>query len=63
MGLFLLLGVFALCVILGAPVAFALGISAVAAFWFEGLPIMIGFQRIVACRPISQFRFSSLRVI
>jgi tripartite ATP-independent transporter DctM subunit len=48
MGLFLLLGVFALCVILGAPVAFALGISAVAAFWFEGLPIMIGFQRIVA---------------
>ena len=48
MGLFLLLGVFALCVVLGAPVAFALGISAVAAFWFEGLPMMIGFQRIVA---------------
>ena len=48
MGLFLLLGVFALCVMIGAPVAFALGISAVAAFWYEGLPMMIGFQRIVA---------------
>ena len=48
MGLFFLLGLFALCVTIGVPVAFALGISAVAAFWFEGLPIMIGFQRIVS---------------
>jgi len=30
------------------PVAFALGISAIAAFWYEGLPLMIGFQRIVS---------------
>ena len=48
MGLFVLLGVFALCVAIGAPVAFALGISALAAFWFENLPLMIGFQRIIS---------------
>ena len=48
MGLLLLLGVFALCVVIGVPVAFALGISALAAFWFEGLPLLIVFQRIVS---------------
>ena len=48
MGLLFLLGLFAVCVAIGVPVAFALGISAVAAFWFEGLPIMIGFQRIIS---------------
>ena len=48
MGLAILLGLFALCVVIGTPVAFALGISAIAAFWFEGLPLMVGFQRIVA---------------
>ena len=48
MGLLLLLGLFALCVAIGVPVAFALGISAIAAFWYEGLPLMIGFQRIVS---------------
>ncbi|MEO1495443.1 MAG: TRAP transporter large permease [Pseudomonadota bacterium] len=48
MGLLLLLGLFAACVIIGVPVAFALGISAIAAFWFEGLPLLIGFQRIVS---------------
>ncbi len=48
MGLMVLLGVFAFCVLIGVPVAFALGISAIAAFWFEGLPLMIGFQRIVS---------------
>ena len=48
MGILVLLGSFALCVLIGAPVAFALGISAVAAFWFEGLPLMIGFQRIIS---------------
>ncbi|WP_299678793.1 TRAP transporter large permease [uncultured Roseobacter sp.] len=48
MGLFVLLGIFALCVIIGVPVAFALGISALAAFWFEGLPLMIGVQRIIS---------------
>ena len=48
MGIFVLLGLFALCVLIGTPVAFALGISAIAAFWYEGLPLMIGFQRIVS---------------
>lgn len=48
MGLLVLLGLFALCVVIGVPVAFALGISAIAAFWFEGLPLMIGFQRIIS---------------
>jgi len=36
MGLLLLFGVFASCVIIGLPVAFALGIAALSAFWFEG---------------------------
>lgn len=48
MGLLVLLGLFALCVIFGVPVAFALGISAIAAFAYEGLPLMIGFQRIIS---------------
>lgn len=48
MGLLLLLGVFAFCVIIGLPVAFALGISALAAFWHEGLPLLIVFQRIIS---------------
>ena len=48
MGLLVLLGIFALCVLVGVPVAFALGISAIAAFWYEGLPLMIGFQRIIS---------------
>ncbi|MEO1613069.1 MAG: TRAP transporter large permease, partial [Pseudomonadota bacterium] len=43
MGLTLLLGVFAFCVIIGTPVAFALGIAALAAFAHEGLPLLIGF--------------------
>lgn len=48
MGLLLLLGIFALCVVIGTPVAFALGIAALSAFWFEGLPLFVGFQRIVS---------------
>ncbi|WP_299288326.1 TRAP transporter large permease [uncultured Tateyamaria sp.] len=48
MGIMVLLGAFAFCVVIGTPVAFALGISAIAAFWYEGLPLMIGFQRIVS---------------
>ena len=48
MGILLLLTVFATCVIIGTPVAFALGIAALSAFWFEGLPLFVGFQRIVA---------------
>lgn len=48
MGLLILLGVFACCVIIGVPVAFALGISALCALVHEGLPTLIVFQRIVA---------------
>ncbi|QIE43315.1 TRAP transporter large permease (plasmid) [Rhodobacteraceae bacterium SC52] len=45
MGLLLLLGVFAAGVVIGAPVAFAMGIAAAAAFWYEGFPALITFQR------------------
>jgi tripartite ATP-independent transporter DctM subunit len=48
MGLLVLMGVFALCVFIGVPVAFALGVAAVSAFAFEGLPLIIAFQRIVS---------------
>ncbi len=48
MGIAVLLGAFALCVLIGTPIAFALGISAIIAFWYEGLPLMIGFQRIIS---------------
>ncbi len=48
MGLLILLGVFAFCVVIGVPVAFALGIAAVSAFFMEGLPLMIAFQRIIS---------------
>jgi len=48
MGLALLLGLFGLGVLAGMPVAFALGGAAVAAFWFEGLPLLIAFQRIIS---------------
>jgi len=48
MGLLILLGIFAICVIIGVPVAFALGVAAVCAFFYEGLPLMIAFQRIIS---------------
>jgi tripartite ATP-independent transporter DctM subunit len=48
MGLFLLLGLFALCVVIGVPVAFALAVAAIATFAYEGLPLLIGFKRIVS---------------
>ena len=48
MGLLILIVVFAICVIIGLPVAFALGVASVAAFFYEGLPIMIAFQRIIS---------------
>jgi tripartite ATP-independent transporter DctM subunit len=48
MGLFILISVFAVCVIIGLPVAFALGVASVSAFFYEGLPMMIAFQRIIS---------------
>jgi tripartite ATP-independent transporter DctM subunit len=37
--------VFAVLVIMGMPVAFAMGIASAAAFWHEGFPMLITFQR------------------
>jgi tripartite ATP-independent transporter DctM subunit len=48
MGLFILILVFAICVVIGLPVAFALGVASVSAFFYEGLPMMIAFQRIIS---------------
>ena len=48
MGLAILLGVFGAGVIIGAPVAFAMGIAAAAAFWYEGFTTLITFQRATA---------------
>lgn len=48
MGLLILLGMFAFCVVIGVPVAFAMGIAAVAAFFHEGFPLIIPFQRIIS---------------
>jgi tripartite ATP-independent transporter DctM subunit len=48
MGLAILFGLFFLTLIVGVPVAFALGIAAVGAFLYEGIPLFVAFQRIVA---------------
>ncbi|MEQ8355055.1 MAG: TRAP transporter large permease [Kiloniellaceae bacterium] len=48
MGLAILLGIFSLCVLLGVPVAFGMGIAAAAAFFYEGFPLLITFQRIIS---------------
>ena len=48
MGLLILLGVSAVCVVIGVPVAFALAVAAVTAFFVEGLPLVVAFQRIIS---------------
>lgn len=48
MSLIILFGTFFFCLIAGVPVAFCLGIAAVAGFIYEGLPLFIAFQRIVS---------------
>ncbi len=48
MGLDILLCVFVLGIILGMPIAFALGIAALATATYEGLPELIVFQRMIA---------------
>ncbi|MEH6831085.1 TRAP transporter large permease [Sulfitobacter sp.] len=48
MGLAILLGIFGVAVVLGVPVAFAMGIAAATAFWYEGFPLLITFQRSVS---------------
>lgn len=48
MGLALLLGGFVVGIVIGLPIAFALGIAALAAAFYEGLPELIVFQRMIA---------------
>lgn len=48
MGLMILLCVFFLLVVMGMPVAFSMGIAAASAFWYEGFPMLITFQRATA---------------
>ncbi|PTX56301.1 tripartite ATP-independent transporter DctM subunit [Litoreibacter ponti] len=48
MGLTLLLVIFGFGVVIGMPVAFAMGIAAATAFWWEGFPMLITFQRATA---------------
>ena len=48
MGLTILLGIFGVSVVIGIPVAFAMGIAALTAFWYEGFPLLITFQRSVS---------------
>lgn len=48
MGLMILFGVFAIGLVIGAPVAFAVGLAAVTTFLYESLPLFVGFQRILS---------------
>jgi tripartite ATP-independent transporter DctM subunit len=48
MALLILMGAFALLLILGVPVAFALGAASVATFWAMDLPPIIAFQRMAS---------------
>lgn len=48
MGVFILLGVFFGAVLIGVPVAFAMGIAALVTFFHEGFPLLITFQRITS---------------
>ena len=55
MALTILCVVFTLCLILGIPVAFSIGISAVATIAYEGLPIAVVFQRMTSGMNIFSF--------
>lgn len=48
MGLAILLGVFGVSIVIGIPVAFAMGLAAAATFAFEGFPALLTFQRIIS---------------
>lgn len=48
MGLAVLFSLFIVGMAVGMPIAFALGVSAVATFLFEGLPLTITFQRVLS---------------
>lgn len=48
MGLVILFGIFLVGLLVGAPVAFAVGLAAVVTFLYEGLPLFVAFQRILS---------------
>ncbi len=48
MGLAILLGCFVLGIVIGLPIAFALGVAALVTAMFEGIPELIVFQRMIA---------------
>tara|TARA_R110002096_G_scaffold6206_10_gene28624 strand:+ start:34215 stop:35495 length:1281 start_codon:yes stop_codon:yes gene_type:complete len=48
MELMVLLGVLVLLLIIGVPVAFALGIASLATFYMLDIPLIVGFQRMAA---------------
>ncbi len=48
MGLLILFGIFIGAMLAGVPVAFALGLATVGGFLYEGLPLFVAFQRIMA---------------
>ncbi|MCQ8780675.1 TRAP transporter large permease [Mangrovibrevibacter kandeliae] len=48
MGLLLLFGVFFLALLIGVPVAFALGMATLCGFIYEGIPTFVAFQRMVS---------------
>ena len=55
MALTILCIVFTLCLLLGVPVAFSIGISAVATIFYEGLPLAVVFQRMTSGMNIFSF--------
>ncbi|MDY8108941.1 TRAP transporter large permease [Fulvimarina sp. 2208YS6-2-32] len=48
MGLILLFGTFFGAMVVGIPVAFALGLATVVGFLYEGIPLFVAFQRIMS---------------
>src|SRR3954467_13886548 len=55
MALTILCVVFTLCLILGVPVPFSIGLSAVATILYEGLPLAVVFQRMTSGMNIFSF--------
>ena len=55
MALTILCVVFTLCLMLGVPVAFSIGLSAVATILYEGLPLAVVFQRMTSGMNIFSF--------
>jgi tripartite ATP-independent transporter DctM subunit len=55
MALMILSGSFGFLLVLGVPVAFAIGLACVAAISFEGIPVAVVFQRMVSGMNIFSF--------